>query len=176
MINMSTEIWKDIPDYENLYQSSNYGDIRRKFDRYGNLINKILKYHIDNGGYYRVCLCKNSKTKWYRIHRLVMISFKYIKDYKQFDVRHIDGNPKNNNINNLAWCTHKENTADKKVHNTIPDFNGSKNPSAILEDKDIIKIREYADNGMKKSLIAKLFNISYYTIWDIVNRRSWKNI
>ena len=61
------EIWKDIPNYEGIYQASNMGRIK---SFYG-LKEKILKPKISHNGYYRVALYKNSTQKWYQMHRLV---------------------------------------------------------------------------------------------------------
>ena len=96
------EIWKDIPDYEKLYQVSTLGRIKSLYS------NKILKPNIDKDGYYRYALCKNKKRKDYYGHRLVALTFiPNLYNYQQ--VNHIDGNKQNNCINNLEWCTCKEN-------------------------------------------------------------------
>ena len=43
------------------------------------------------------------------VHRLVAICFLEKKDDKNI-VNHKDGNKKNNNLDNLEWCTSSENT------------------------------------------------------------------
>ena len=88
------EIWKDIKNYEGLYQISNLGRIKR-VDK-----NKILKYAIVYNGYYRVCLCKNGKAKDFRVHRLVAETF--IPNDKDLEiVNHKDGNKKNNKVEKI---------------------------------------------------------------------------
>lgn len=95
------EIWKDIVGYEGLYQVSNMGRVR-SLKR-----NIILKPTSDmNGkGYYFVNLKRGNPKK---IHRLVAKAFIPNPDNKP-EVNHIDGNTKNNKIDNLEWCTHQEN-------------------------------------------------------------------
>jgi len=108
------EIWKDVKNYEGLYQVSNLGRIK-SLERYVNHLNgarivheKILKPVIDNTGYYVVSLWKNNKHSRPHIHRLVAQTFiPTIKNKPH--INHIDGNKLNNFINNLEWCTPKEN-------------------------------------------------------------------
>ena len=65
------EKWIFIKGYENLYQISTYGKIRRIYKN-GNV--KILKYDKSNG-YSRVILCKNNIKNRYFVHRLVAYAF-----------------------------------------------------------------------------------------------------
>ena len=99
------EIWKDIKDFEGLYQVSNLGNVRRiKF-----INNKIEKEKItmlkpNKNIYLQVMLCKNGKTKRKNVHRLVAETF--IDNPNNYDcVNHKDENKHNNSINNLEWCT-----------------------------------------------------------------------
>jgi hypothetical protein len=66
-------------------------------------------------GYLRLGLCKNGKIKYYSIHRLVAEAF--IPNPNNYPcVNHKDENVQNNNVENLEWCTHKQNNNYKK-HN-----------------------------------------------------------
>ena len=95
------EIWKDIKGYEGLYLVSNLGDV------YSCLSNKKLKPGSDNG-YLKVNLCKNNKVKQFTVHRLVALAF--LPNENNYPcVNHKDENPRNNNVNNLEWCTYKYN-------------------------------------------------------------------
>jgi hypothetical protein len=112
------EIWKDISDYEGLYQASSLGRIRSldrykiTKNRYGKIKAKIkgifLKPSINHDGYYEIVLSKNGKSKMFRLHRVIAKTFLDNLENKP-QVNHIDGNKLNNNINNLEWCTCKEN-------------------------------------------------------------------
>lgn len=125
------EIWKDIKGFEGYYQVSNYGNIKSltRFDgireRKGQEIKQSLKYN----GYLQVGLRKNSKRKFFSVHRLVAIHFLDNPENKP-QVNHIDCNKQNNNINNLEWATSKENLHHAKINglrNNMPK--GEKHPN-----------------------------------------------
>ena len=66
---------------------------------------------VEKHGYYLITMNKGSK---YRLHRLVWIYHNGdIPDEMQVD--HIDGNPKNNRIENLRLATHAENMRNSKI-------------------------------------------------------------
>lgn len=107
------EKWKDIKNYEGLYQVSNLGRVRSlKTSKYSKKLNKCvnvlrirqLKPGIEKGGYKFVILTKNKKRTTYKIHKLVAETF--IPNTKNYIcINHIDGNKINNNVNNLEWTT-----------------------------------------------------------------------
>lgn len=110
---MEAEIWKDITGYEGLYQVSTLGRVLslRK--------NIILKPGNDKDGYLNINLSLNSKSKTLKIHRIVAKMFIENIDNKP-QVNHIDFNKKNNNINNLEWCTIKENSMHNRIFGVMP--------------------------------------------------------
>lgn len=98
------EIWKDIKDYEGLYQVSNLGKIKSL------ITNKELKQFKRSKlyPYYCVNLCKRKKHKMYAVHRLVAQTFiPNIKNKPQ--INHKSGIKTDNRVCNLEWCTNKEN-------------------------------------------------------------------
>ena len=104
------EIWRDIKNYENLYQISNYGKVKSKEKYAGHSLRKekILKQYIDKDGYIKVILCKNNKTHFLSVHRLIAEAFIPNPDNLP-QINHKDENKKNNKLSNLEWCTCKYN-------------------------------------------------------------------
>lgn len=116
---MIKEIYKDILNYEGLYQISNLGNVKslKRLDRLNKPIKeKILKQTIDSVGYYYVNLSKNGKQKHKRIHQLVAESFlNHIPNGRKLVVNHKDLNKLNNNIDNLEIVTFRENCNQKHL-------------------------------------------------------------
>lgn len=116
---LNNEIWKPIPNYEELYEASNLGRIRTKegkttyTKKHGIRLwkQRILKYKGEgNQTGYRVDLWENGKPKTYLVARLVASAF--IKNElfnKHLTINHINGNRLDNRVENLEWCTLKEN-------------------------------------------------------------------
>ena len=109
------EIWKDIPNYEGLYQASNLGNIRSLKNRWGNRIEpRLVKQQKTKKGYKRVRLSKKNKSKTFMVHRIIYITF--IKDIENgLEINHKDFNRENNKINNLEMITHTNNVRYSKA-------------------------------------------------------------
>lgn len=62
-------MWKDIKNYEGIYQCSDKGEIRscKTF--------KTLKYRYDKDGYGKVILYNKGKGVEFRVHRLIAETF-----------------------------------------------------------------------------------------------------
>lgn len=112
------EKWKDIKDFSEKYEVSNYGKIRNK------ITNHIYKNTNKKGGYFRLNLYFKNRKRTCLIHREVAQAF--IPNPNNLpQVNHKDLNKQNNKVNNLEWCTRSENTihAIKNGANTMKGFN-----------------------------------------------------
>ena len=115
-MNQSTkEIWKPVMAYNgyysDCYEVSNMGRVRSldKITCDGRPIKGKILRHGYSRGYPCVQLSKDNILRHAEIHRLVAISF--IPNPTNLPcVNHKDQNIKNNNVDNLEWCTHKYNS------------------------------------------------------------------
>lgn len=105
---MKEEIWKDVTGFEGKYQVSNTGKIRSMAYHKKNGLIKELKPFSDKGGYMRVKFCKDGKESTVKVHRIVATEF-IPNPHNKREVNHIDGNHKNNTVENLEWVTPSEN-------------------------------------------------------------------
>lgn len=176
------EIWKDIKDYEGLYQISNCGKVKRlqSIVTYsnGNKCNhkermlSLEKTKINKRGqyYFRVTLSKNNKQKRFQVHQLVALNFIENNQNKKC-VNHKDGNPENNNVENLEWCTYSEN--EQHSYDVLNKINAIRK----LSDKDVKYIKSNYIKGINDKIrgnrfeLQKKFNVDKTTILNVVNNK-----
>lgn len=151
----TNEIFKDIPDYEGLYQVSNKGKVKSI------ITGKIRKTYIENNGYERIILYKNNKAKIHSIHRLVALI--YIGK-NNLEVNHIDGNKLNNNLENLEYCTRIENMQHAKNNNLLNYETLYKSVIKICPFTKTI-IKEY--NSIKLAILEN--DCTLNAIWSAIN-------
>lgn len=146
------EIWKDVVGYEEYYEVSNLGNVRRtRKNKESNALKPLKRHHgylavqlYGKGGNKRGC-------KIFSIHRLVAEAF--IPNPNMLpEVNHKDEDKTNNSADNLEWVSHKENMNC----GTLPDrFKGRKSYRArpiIQYDKSGNQIAEFesaSDAGKK---------------------------
>lgn len=131
IIDLPNEEWLPVVGYEGLYEVSNMGralsverlvavnDPRRG---YGAVSAKILNIPVNSRGYGHVKLARNGKQRHLRIHRLVLAAF--IGPCPEgHEGCHIDGDPTNNQLDNLYWGTKQQNMRDKLLHGNNPNAN-----------------------------------------------------
>lgn len=199
MINIE-EIWIDIIGYEDYYQISNLGRVRSK-DRYiiqekGNgtlykrhMKGKILSLNRTNGkGYKTVSLgkgCEESRQNFY-VHRLVAEHF--ISNPNNLpEINHKDkkGDKSNNCVDNLEWCTRKENM-EHAFENNLNQWviykkngirKGKDNYNTKLTETEVIEIYNLLkENKLSCREIGELYNVSKQTILAILHKKTWKDV
>ena len=101
------EVWKDIKDYEGIYQISNFGRVK-SLNYKSTGPEKIMKLQEHKNGYFTVMLYKDGRQKRVLVHRLVAEVF-IANPYNLPCINHKDENTSNNHISNLEWCSYKYN-------------------------------------------------------------------
>ena len=176
------EEWKPVVGFEDYYEVSNHGRVR-SLDRVvktsrgqgyrtqkgklitGRLVGKYLQVVFRIRGL--------SIRRYDYIHRLVMQAF--IGECPEgMEVRHLDGNAQNNNLDNLAYSTHKVNIGDKVEHGTL--INGEKHYNATLTNDNVLDIRRLWSFDFSCKEIADYFGLTYHHCHKIISRRIWSHI
>lgn len=139
------EIWKPIKNYEDSYEVSDFGRIR-SMDRYTHTWNgQVFKKGViktlkeDKDGYFKVWLSKESKKKPFFVHRLVAEAF-IVNAEKLPIVNHMDGNKKNNHVDNLEWCTRSHNDKHAFEHGLRKATDGGTSKRVAKIDPDTNEI------------------------------------
>ena len=191
------EIWKWVNGYEDRYEISNFGNIRSYYmgrgaqkgipakmakklkGRGGQILTKISKprkTQLNKYGYRYVHLMKNKITKQKLIHRLIAEAFIPNPDSSKSFVNHKNGIKNDNRIENLEWCTLKQNTQHALKNGLMPV--GEKSYMAKLSNSQVQRIRLIREISPKMSYekIGKLFGASFSTVHQICRHLSWKHI
>lgn len=172
------EIWKDIPEYEGLYQISNLGNIKSlkrevKHNYSGsiNLKTRILKSSL-GGKYLRVAFCKESKYKYIHVHRILALMFIENPDNLP-EVNHIDGNKLNNKLENLEWVTRKENMFHAFKNGLAKS--GENCYNSKISNLQVIEIKKrYSKKNISQKQLAKEYKVDQALISRIINNKIHK--
>ena len=150
----NNEIWKDVKNYEGLYQVSNLGRVWNK--RTGNLLSE--RHH--SSGYRTVLLKKRGNFKCCYVHRLVAEAFLVNDDLKnKTQVNHINEIKTDNRECNLQYCTPKENIN----HGTAKE-RAKQTRSKTKENKIIV-----LDTGEIFNDVAEISKKYCIPRWSIIN-------
>jgi hypothetical protein len=124
-----TEEWRTVaiaPDYE----VSNLGRVRSH--KGGRL--RILRPCVNSLGYHNQTLYEGGQPVFTYAHALVMAAFVGPRP-EGMDTRHLDGNPANNRLTNLAYGTRAENMRDKRRHGRNVNLNKTHCPQGHPYDE-----------------------------------------
>lgn len=163
------EIWKEC-HITDKYSVSNLGRVRDNFT------NKIKKSTLSNCGYNVISMRVNGIKKVFTIHRLMLLTFKSEEWFEGAVVNHKDGNKLNNNLNNLEWCTVKENCLHAYKLKLIKPICGVDNFLSKLTEQQVLEIRKMYNEGYSQVTISKIYNIGQDNISSIVNNKTWQHL
>ena len=178
------EVWRDIKQYEGLYQVSNLGRVKslerivtsrnqhKTFER--TIKERILSPGIDSRGYHMVSLNQGGDSDSRLVHILVAEAF-VPNPQNKYSVNHEDGNKLNNNVNNLTRATRSEQQLHAYKFGLISK-KGSKNGRAKLSDGDVLSIVSLSTQGYSYKEISKKIKASKYQISNILTGKTWTHL
>lgn len=124
-------------------------------------------------GYQTVSLRGNGRYVHKKISQLVLWAFVGPQPAGTY-CRHLDGNPRNDRLENLAYGTPKQNSEDAMRHGTVP--RGSKQWHAKLTDAKVVEILAAVASGERQRAVARRHGIDYRTVHSIIKGKNWKHI
>lgn len=161
--------WKTVVGFPQ-YDVNEFGDVRRSSVAQRLPLTLLKPVVGSRGGYLTYCLRHNGKQSTLPAHKLVADAFLGVKPFEGACIRHLDGNPLNNNLSNLKWGTYKENADDSTRHGTTQ--RGTKNPNNKLTEPQVLAIRRRLKRETATSLAA-FFGVSKQSILAIKHGKSW---
>ena len=171
---------KDIPGFEGLYAITKDGRVWSYPKRWGGKTGNQhhdgqwlnLNRSSERAPYCTVLLRKSGGVpKTLLVHRLVALTF--IPNPGDLPhINHINGNHRDNRIENLEWCTPKENNR----HNIIlgRTQRGEKAHLGKLTQEQVKEIRSlFSEGGISQFALARQFKVTPTAICSILKRRNW---
>lgn len=182
---MEKEIWKDIKGYEGKYQISNIGRVKslkrkcKSNNSFSRTVKEIVKKQTKcstSGLYRKVKLYKDADFEWILVHRLVASAFLDNPLIKPM-VNHKNSIPYDNRVENLEWVTASENNKHGYDFGSHKKVYGEQHKGSKLKKFQVDEIRKkYIKNVYGMMRLAKEYKVCYYTIWDVINNNTWKEI
>ena len=181
------ENWKCVAGFEGLYDVSDQGNVFSlpkivNVGKSGGVTKRggfnLRQNKMKSGGHLRVYLADGSgKKKPLLVHRLVAAAFLPNPEFLPV-VHHKDGNPENNRVDNIEWCTVGQNTCHSIATGLrrIGDGKGEKNSFSKLTDDQVRSMRKrFAECG-NSAQVAREFSVSLRHSWNICHRRLWRHL
>ena len=167
---IESEEWRDVISYESLYQVSNLGRVRRLANSPKCKTTRILKLQFNENGYLVIMLCKASRVKLHQVHQIVAEAFIGPAPEGK-EVNHLDHNRANPRLENLEYCTHKQNAQYAAKCGRYHKY-----PRRKLTSSDVLAIRQMLIEGNSIPTVAERFNVSKGAITGIKGGWNWKHL
>lgn len=164
------EKFKEIENFPN-YLISNKGEVFSI--RYG----KCMMPTLGNHGYLAITLSDKGKKSTFLIHRLLATAFIPNPDNLP-EINHKSGVKYENNIENLEWCTPKQNSAHATSLGlrTPVSLKGETNGSSKLTTDQVIEIKKMLKTSKKYTAIGRLYGITGETVSCIDKGKNWTHV
>jgi hypothetical protein len=167
--------WRDIPEFPG-YRVDRNGGVWSCLNSRGALTDRWRRLHPSDIGHgLLIRLQQKGQRPSRKVHSLVLIAFVGPRP-AGLECRHLDGNYRNNRLENIVWGTKAENFADKARHGTVSRLPGVANGRAKLKPPDVIEIRRLGETGMGATAISRQFGVSKSLVQFILQRKLWRHL
>jgi len=174
VINLAGEEWLPVSRYEDLYEISNYGRVKRIKPGPGTFIGRLKSKQYHKQGYLYTNLCREGGSEHFLIHRMVAAAF-IGPCPKGIEVNHKDGCKDNNFVDNLEYVTPKENSEHAAETGLLAPPLGEDNGNSKLTIADVLEIRSLArDGSIYQKDIADMYGVCTQTVNSIKLGKHWK--
>lgn len=148
--------------------------IKENGDLFSAKSNKILKPTVGSGGYLEYSTKVGDRKRKLYQHRLLAMA--YIPNPNNYRVvNHKDGNKLNNKIDNLEWCTDKQNS-DHAWDNNLINNRGSKMTNARWTDDQVRLLRAYHKQGYTLTQLCKANNFPKPTMSNMLSYKTYRDV
>lgn len=166
-------VWKTIPHFNKDTEVNNLGEVRRYNVRLKQYITP--PFHTDKDGYLHVNIKREGSTKYTHVavHRLVALAFLPNLENK-LCVNHKDSDRTNNTVDNLEWCTPKENHTHAYLYGNL-QYCKKVPQKTVLTDYQVSQINTLRTLYNVKQ-ISKIFNCKYSTLKNVIRKQKKSEI
>ncbi len=167
------EEWRPVVGWEGSYEVSNCARIRAIFDGSRYVGPRIIKTCVTRSGYERVIFCRHGVKRYRFVHAVMLETFVGPRP-SGYHACHGDGNPLNNQLDNLRWDTPLGNSRDTARHGRTAA--GDRNGRRKLSSWDVRIIRRLIACGVFQGVVAERFGVTRSNIYHIATRRTWRMV
>lgn len=154
-----SEIWKPVVGFEDIYEVSDRGRVRRVAPASGAQPGHVLKPQTGRGGHQRVNLHRDGAAVSGQVHTLVARAFIGERPGRGWYVAHRNGDKADNRAGNLAW----------RPRATIA-------PRRKLTPEQARAIRtRYAAGGVTLAELAREYGVSLTAVGQVTAGRTWRD-
>ena len=172
----SLEEWRAVEGWP--YEVSNLARVRRATPEKNTWVGRVLRPATNPDGYRHVRLYKDGAGWDIKVSNLVCAAFNGTRPSAQHVVRHLNGVPDDDRLDNLAWGTTQDNHDDMKRHGTRRILDRHHNRKLSL--KAVAELRAAYDELGKqaprgwKTAMGKQYGVTLGTIWKALAGVSWR--
>ena len=161
-------VWKPVPGFPD-YMVSKDGQVLSVRRGYGWLLSPIKRRR---SGHLYVFLYHDGQMFKKYIHNLVLTAWDR-RPLPGEEGRHLNGNPAENHLDNLAWGTAQDNATDRIRHGR--SGRGEMNPLHKLTETQVLEIRQLIGSETLRNL-ARKYGVSHTCIRRAGNGMNWGHL